>query len=136
MNYCKCAWLGASRQPPSTAMQQQLPASAVLRGSLDPLACLLPLPPPTKDYCGTRYNSSMASGAQRDLHRIASVRDSGHTVGYRFSHRVYPTDKLDHAVNRRLNPYAHAHSQPPASCAWGSEGSTTETKGSNIGVPE
>lgn len=61
---------------------------------------------------------------------------SGHTVGYRFSHRVYPTDKLDHAVNRRLNPYAHAHSQPPASCAWGSEGSTTETKGSNIGVPE
>lgn len=36
-----------------------------------------------------------------------------------------PTDRLDREVNRRLIPYAHAHSQPPASCAWG-EGSTED----------
>ncbi|RAK83169.1 hypothetical protein BO79DRAFT_279059 [Aspergillus costaricaensis CBS 115574] len=37
MNYCKCAWLGASRQPPSAAAQQ-LPHQLCYE---DPLACLV-----------------------------------------------------------------------------------------------
>ncbi|CAK38538.1 uncharacterized protein BO96DRAFT_468807 [Aspergillus niger CBS 101883] len=61
MNYCKCAWLGASRQPPSTAMQQQLPASAVLRGSLDPLACLVRAGKEKQVQLGIRSTEGLAS---------------------------------------------------------------------------
>ncbi|OJZ87111.1 hypothetical protein ASPFODRAFT_59572 [Aspergillus luchuensis CBS 106.47] len=172
MNYCKCAWLGASRQPPSAAVQQ-LPHQLCYE---DPLACLRAEEKESKHInrwalSGSRRaqmawltgNSLLLNGprwiAARELPFGITMENTDHYVfSYRYGRRglkfgaekeaMWSTSKkmrdfeatmviiviliihsldtqLDREVNRRLIPYAHAHSQPPASCAWG-EGSTED----------
>ncbi|GAT25495.1 aspergillopepsin-2 [Aspergillus luchuensis] len=72
MNYCKCAWLGASRQPPSAAVQQ-LPHQLCYE---DPLACLRAEEKESK--LGIRSTEELASSSVRD--RYGSISIAGPSV--------------------------------------------------------